>query len=178
MRRGYRNLLLFAGLAIVGYLLATALASSMTGSELSGEKAGGEDSSSLPSQESDPPPGAQSPAGAYPDVSPSAVTSPDDDSPDDADQKRRSYAISLFELPGLPPDAKPGTRLEIWATWKPPVTGGPKVQRLVPDALLERVSPPVALDGSPVAILSVPEEEVADLLFGDRFGALSAAIVP
>jgi hypothetical protein len=99
-----------------------------------------------------------------------------DGSPDE--DQTRSYAIALHELPGLPPDAEPGTALELWATWRPPITKERQVQKLVEGALLERVTPPLTPEGPPVAILSVPEKEIDELLFGDRFGELSAAVLP
>ncbi len=90
---------------------------------------------------------------------------------------RRSYALPLHELAGLAPDAAAGTTFELWAAWEPPVTRGRRVQRLISDAVLERVVPPVTAEGSPTAILSVPAARTADLVFADRWGSLTVAML-
>lgn len=87
-----------------------------------------------------------------------------------------SYAIALPELHGLPPQAAPGTELEIWVAWEPPVTEEPKIHRLLESVILEEIAPPLLPDGPHVAMLLVPRKGLSDLLYGDRYGALSVAI--
>jgi hypothetical protein len=176
MRRSQRTALLFVGLALGGYFVTSALASSLTptnGSSTSSgegvESAGDPMTSPDGSLSSPTSPDQELPANMEP--GPAAAESPDED-------RRRSYAIALHDLRGLPPDAEPGTSLELWATWRPPLTKERQVQKLVEGAFLERITPPLTPEGPPVAILSVPEKEIDELLFGDRFGDLSAAVVP
>jgi hypothetical protein len=80
------------------------------------------------------------------------------------------------ELPGLPPDATPGTKLDLWVTWQPPVTREPKVQLLIEDVTLETISAPITVDGPYVANLLVGKKELPDLLYGDRFGDLNVSV--
>ena len=90
----------------------------------------------------------------------------------------RSYAVLLPRLQGLPPDAPPGTRMELWVSWEPPVTEEPEFQRLLDEVVLERIIPPHAAEAPATAVLLVPEEEVGDLLYGDRYGTLSVTLHP
>ena len=175
MRRTHRNLILFVGLALAGYLVTSALTSSIKSSGPSPPETGpgGEDAYS-PDGEVDASTGA-SPVAPSPAASSPA---PVEDAAEPPDKGVREYAIALYELRGLPPDAPAGTRLEIWAVWKPPVTKQRQVQRLVTGVRLDRIAPPVTSEGPPVAILDVPEKELSDLLFGDRFGDLSAVVLP
>lgn len=90
----------------------------------------------------------------------------------------RDYAIALGELQGLPPDAAPGTRLELWVTWDRPVTDAPKLQRVLAEAALVRVVPSVTPDGPAAAVIRVPTERMPKLLYADGYGLLSAAVLP
>lgn len=90
----------------------------------------------------------------------------------------RAYALPTSEIPGLPVDASPGTRLEVWVAWDPPVTRGPRVQRLLDEVTLQRLVPPATPEGPTGAILEVKRSQVADLLFGDRWGSLSVVVLP
>lgn len=91
---------------------------------------------------------------------------------------RRAYALAVPELKGLPANASPGTRLELWVAWDPPITKEPRVQRLIKEAILDEIIPPVVPEAPATAIVSVPTKSVPDLLYGDRYGALSATILP
>ncbi len=93
-----------------------------------------------------------------------------------ADMDRRTYAVSVVELAGLPPDAAPGTRLHLWVMWRPPLVRKPRLQPLIADVILEKVVPPVTPEGSHVALLSVPGREAPDLLWADQFGELSVTL--
>jgi hypothetical protein len=90
--------------------------------------------------------------------------------------RTRIYAVSLPELSGLPADAKAGTALELWVAWEPPVTRRPRIQRLATGVSLARIVLPVVPDGSPAALLRIPVKEMPSVLYGDRYGALSAVI--
>ena len=87
---------------------------------------------------------------------------------------RRAYALGLHEIAGLSPDAVAGTRLELWVTWEPPITERVQVQLLLKDVVVERMIPPSLPEGPTTVLLSVPVRGVSDLLYGDRFGELSA----
>jgi hypothetical protein len=91
---------------------------------------------------------------------------------------RRAYALAVPEVKGLPADASPGTRLELWVAWDPPITKEPRVQRLIKEVVLDEIIPPVVPEAPATLILSVPTKAVPDLLYGDRYGALSATILP
>jgi hypothetical protein len=112
---------------------------------------------------------------------PSQATTPSNETesaPDSVEFGSRSYAVPLPELHGLPPDAAPGTELELWVAWEPPITSGPKFQRLVPHLTLQRIAPPVEAGAPPTVLLAVPTSRLSDLLYGDRFGTLSVAVRP
>lgn len=89
----------------------------------------------------------------------------------------RGYALPVAELSGLPADAPPGTELELWVTWDPPVTEGPRLQRLIPRVVLEKIAPALTSDGPDAAILLVPEKKLPDLVYADRYGAISVAML-
>jgi hypothetical protein len=90
----------------------------------------------------------------------------------------RGYALPVAELAGLPGDAPPGTELELWVTWDPPVTERPRLQRLIPRVVLQKITPAVTSDGPDAAILLVPEKKLPDLVYADRYGAISVALIP
>lgn len=89
----------------------------------------------------------------------------------------RDYAIAVAKLRGLPPDAEVGTRLELWVTWDRPLTRKPRLQRLVPEATLVRIAPPVTPEGPAAAVLRVPTGRISDLLYADGYGALSVTVL-
>lgn len=89
----------------------------------------------------------------------------------------RSYALSLGELDGLPARLSSGTELQIWVAWEPPVTRAAQVQLLVERATLDRIVANVVPGEPPTVLLLVSPKDVPDLLYGDRWGALSAVVV-
>jgi hypothetical protein len=89
----------------------------------------------------------------------------------------RAYALAFEELTGLPRDVPPGTRIDLWVAWDPPVTKGPRLQRLLTNLTVEKMAPGVT-PGTDSVILAVPEKRVARLLYGDRYGELSATMIP
>jgi hypothetical protein len=138
---------------------------------------GGESPFSTPATEveSAAPPGRQDPPQPTAVTSPSAVTShvSEGDS-----VSRREYALGLHELSGLPADVPTGTHIELWVAWDPPITDEPKVQRLIRDVVVSKVIPPVTPEGPHAVIVSVPLDRMSDLIYGDRYGSLSALILP
>jgi hypothetical protein len=90
----------------------------------------------------------------------------------------RSYALEITALDGLPPNASPGTALEIWVTWEPPVTRSIRVQKLIPRVYVQKIIPNIVPEGPATAMLRIPKDDVADVLYGDRFGRLSAIVLP
>lgn len=89
---------------------------------------------------------------------------------------RRSYAVGLHELRGLPPDAQPGLRLELWVAWEPPVVARARVDLLLRDVVLEEIVPPATPEGPAAAVLSVRARDLVDLLYADRWGNLAVAV--
>ena len=92
------------------------------------------------------------------------------------DPGRRSYAIGLQDLPGLPPDAAPGARLELWVTWEPPVTKAPRLQKLIGDVVLERTIPGSVPEAPVTVLLSIPADRTGDLIYADGYGRLSVVL--
>jgi hypothetical protein len=86
-----------------------------------------------------------------------------------------SYAFLLPELEGLPPTTSTGTEIEIWATWEPPVTKRLKIQRLIPKATVTKILPSIE-PGPPTVVLELERRFIPDIMFGDRFGALSVVL--
>lgn len=91
----------------------------------------------------------------------------------------RGYALSLAELRGLSPDYPPGTRLQLWVSWEPPITKHPRVQRLPGVVVLEEIVQPLTPEGPVSVELLIPAEELPGFLFAHKYGSLSAvAITP
>jgi len=91
---------------------------------------------------------------------------------------RRTYALGLHELDGLPPDAAPGTRVELWVAWDPPITEETKIHKLLDDVVIEKLVPPSVPEGPVSVLLSIRAKDFSDLVWADRYGALSVAILP
>jgi hypothetical protein len=162
--------------AVVGILLAS-LGSSLLAPDEDGSAAVAEPPSpaTSPQLQASPEVGASS-AGS--DSSPATVLDSADPASIDPENDRREYAVALSELNGLPVDAPPGARMDVWVTWHPPVTNKPTVQRLIQGAVLERIIPPLTSDGPEAVLLSVAKSRLSALIFGDRFGELSVAMLP
>jgi hypothetical protein len=86
----------------------------------------------------------------------------------------RSFAVGLHEMRGLPAEAPPGSRWEIWAAWDSPVAESPMVQRLVREVILEAVHPPVTPEGPHTATLLLERKQVKRFLWGYQWGSLTA----
>jgi hypothetical protein len=106
-----RNLLLAAAIPVVMVVVAFSLLPSGSASVSSAGESAGK---------------AVAPSSA-PTVVPRGAES-DGTNNDTVEQGRRAYAVAVPELKGLPPEAIPGTRLELWVAWDPPVTKQPRVQ--------------------------------------------------
>jgi hypothetical protein len=117
----------------------------------------------------------ESAAGDGGEVSRGASSSPSSRRP--ASDDLASYAFLLPELQGFPPDVKPGTAIEIWVTWEPPVTKKLQVQQLVPQATVEELIPSIE-PGPPTVMLSLERRHIPDLMYGDRYGSLSTVVLP
>ena len=91
-------------------------------------------------------------------------------------QATSTYAIPLPKLDGLPAAVPPGTTIQIWVAWNKPITKGPRIQRLVSGVTVAKVLPPTSPGQPDVVLLNVPHDEVPDLLYGHRWGALSATL--
>lgn len=87
-----------------------------------------------------------------------------------------SYAFDVGELDGLPPNVTSGQKLDLWVTWEPPVTKRTVVQPLMKGIALEKVAPPVLPNGPAAALFLVPQARVGDLIWADRYGALSVVL--
>jgi hypothetical protein len=90
----------------------------------------------------------------------------------------RAYAVDLARIQGLPHNASPGTRLQIWVLWERPVVKAPRMQLLIERAILERIVPAFTPTGPDAALLLVKARDIPDLAYGDRFGSLSFSVIP
>jgi hypothetical protein len=117
------------------------------------------------------------PAGSYVDPSPfpSVAQSPGV-AATTLNVRRSSYALIESDVTGLPPDAAPGTHLELWVSWGPPVTNKPKLQLLLRDVLLEKIIPGFTPEAPSTILLSIRSKDIADMLWADRFGSLSVVV--
>ncbi|MDP9068866.1 MAG: hypothetical protein M3N53_11060 [Actinomycetota bacterium] len=93
-----------------------------------------------------------------------------------SDRRLVSYAVPATELDGLQLGLAPGSTVDIWVAWEPPITNAPEIHQLITGATVEKIVPPVLPDGPHVALLLVKPEQVTDLLYGDRYGALSVTM--
>ncbi len=85
----------------------------------------------------------------------------------------RIYAVGLSELQGLSPDTPPGSTIDIWVAWDPPITKGPRVQRLLSGVTLEKIIEGATPEAPVTALLRIADAQSSDMIFGDRYGTLS-----
>ena len=90
----------------------------------------------------------------------------------------RLYSIGLYRLKGLSPMADPGTTIEIWVSWSPEASEEPKLQKLVRRATLVAIEPGAVPEAPQVATLSLPVEDVPQLIWGEIYGDLAVAVLP
>jgi hypothetical protein len=90
----------------------------------------------------------------------------------------RSYAVALPELQGLAPDTKAGAAIELWVMWTPHAGRKARLEPLIERAVLERIIPPLTPGAPDTALLRVPARDIPELLYADRFGLLSATLLP
>ncbi len=140
------------------------------------------DPGALPSPSSTPPETEPRAAGSTPSVaaqpSPSPRAEPIQPISNESETDVRTYALSVSELRGLPPNAAPGTQLELWVAWDPPLTKEPRFQLLVRRVILEKIVPGVTAEAPATALLRITKSQVPDLLYGDRYGSLSVTVLP
>jgi hypothetical protein len=110
-------------------------------------------------------------------LSVAASPSPISPSPTPPGPQRPTYAIALSRLHGLTDTTTPGAHLQLWVTWEPPIVKKPRVQKLLSEALLQRIVPGITPESPATALLQVGEAQLPRLLYGDRFGVLSAVVV-
>lgn len=132
----------------------------------------------LAGMSADPSRPARSALAPVPAISPPNATVPEEADPLDQQGERVAYSIGLSEIAGLSPVADPGSIAELWVTWDRPLTRVPKLQRIVRDAVLARISPPISTDGPTVATFLVSRRAIERLLWADRYGSLSATVIP
>lgn len=89
---------------------------------------------------------------------------------------RQSYALGLHDIAGLAQDSAPGTVVDLWVAWDPPITAKPQFQRLIPSVVIEEIMPPFTPEGPVTVMISVPTKKIGDLLYADRYGAISATL--
>lgn len=131
-----------------------------------------------------PPPAPVTPA-ASPAAGPlEATVAPSDaslppsatSSPAPARRAPRLYALDAAELAGLPPDPVPGTRIDLWVAWEPPLTDEPQIERLVAGVAIAQVRPSVVAEGPTAIVVEVLPRDLRTLMFGDLYGRLFAVV--
>lgn len=90
----------------------------------------------------------------------------------------RPYAVALAGHTGLPLDAAPGTQIDVWVVWRPPMTRRTRIEPVPVAAVLERMTAPVTAAGAPTAVLSLPRRDVPTMIHADLYGdvALTLAV--
>src|ERR687896_370053 len=115
------------------------------------------------------------------DVAKEAASSPQALTPLEGDTEGpdlRSYAVALPELQGLSPDTEPGSAIELWVAWDTPRGKKPRLEPLIERAVLKRIVPPLTPGAPDTALLQVPVTDIPDLLLADRYGLVSATVLP
>ena len=87
------------------------------------------------------------------------------------------YAIGLHDLAGLSRTVTPGTVVDLWVAWDPPIMKDPQYQRLIRSVIVKEIEPPFVPEGPFTVVLSVPKDKISDLLYADRYGAISVAML-
>lgn len=121
-------------------------------------------------------PGGKGPSTSVAAVDPAGTASANTGIPAAPSGDRQSYAIGLHDISGLSRETPPGTVVDLWVAWDPPITEKPQYQRLIPAAMIEAIQPPFVPEGPFTVMLSVPTRKIGDLLYADRYGAISATI--
>ncbi|MGI8407986.1 MAG: hypothetical protein ACR2L3_05695 [Actinomycetota bacterium] len=119
---------------------------------------------------------SEDPYGIQPEAVPTAAPQGTGSSLVEAGTGIRSYSIGLHELSGLTQATPPGTRIDIWASWGPPVTEKPQVQRLLKDVVIQEIQPPFLPEGPTAVVLSLMPTQVEKMLWGDKYGSLAAVV--
>ena len=171
MPAGQKNLLAFALLAGLGFVVTLYLVPTETeGGDLSGAAPPEVSTEATPIPSPYPINGTPVPEG-------SSSTSPEA-GVGSAQGAYRGYALALAELRGLSPEVPPGSRLQLWVSWEPPITKHPRVQRLPGVVLVDQIVEPLTPEGPISVELLIPTKELPDFLFAHRYGALSAVLIP
>lgn len=128
------------------------------------------DTSALPQDSSETPPLAA--------ISPTPLQTSAPQAPiGDVAEVSRTYSIGLHELSGLTELTAPGTRIDIWASWGPPLTKRPQVQRLLRNVTILRIQPPFLPEGPVAVVLSLSKDQVESMVWGDKYGSLAAVVI-
>lgn len=90
----------------------------------------------------------------------------------------RTYAVSSAELEGLPPDPRPGTRLDVWVAWEPPITEEVRFQKLLAEVTIQQVVPGLVPEEPSTVMLALEPSQISDILYADRYGLLSVVTLP
>jgi hypothetical protein len=121
------------------------------------------------------------PPGSAPIETPNRVPGspePDGEHPSPPEVARaRTYALSSAELEGLPPELAAGTVVQLWVAWEPPVTTRIRFQKLLSRVTIQRVLPGLTPREPETILVGLEPSQVSDLLYGDRYGSLSAVIL-
>ena len=161
---GQRNLLAFALIAGLGFVVTLYLVPSGSTSEAKLPETGGA--------------GAEAVAYPSPVVPDETHSLAPEDTPPSEVASYRGYALPIAEIRGLSAATPPGTRIQIWVAWEPPITREARVQRLRGVAIVEEIVEPTLPEGPTTVELLISEKRFAQFLYAHRYGALSAAAIP
>lgn len=160
---GSRNLIGFVAIAVVAFGVTLYLVPAAPSSEAPSSMSDSPDA--LPADEAVPLPEA------------SVTRAPMEGDPAEL-PGMRGYVLPLAELRGVSVGTPPGSRLEIWVTWRRDVASGSQVQRVVPGAVLGGVHEPTVPEGPQTVEIFIPVQDFPDFLAAHEFGSLNAAVVP
>ncbi len=87
----------------------------------------------------------------------------------------RLYAVAVDEH-GLPPSAGRGSQLELWVTWDRPHPERTRLEKLLPSATLNAVTPAFTPGGPAAAMLRVEVSQIPELVHAERHGTLKVRL--
>jgi hypothetical protein len=90
---------------------------------------------------------------------------------------RATYWIGAHEIEGVVPELAPGTRVEVWVTWEPPLVKQPVVEKLIRDAYIAAILPSTMIEGTLDVGLSLNDRDISAMTYGERFGSLNLIVL-
>jgi hypothetical protein len=109
-------------------------------------------------------------------TSPVVTPSPSPSATGRSGGQRMEYAIALADLRGLPLDLREGSEIDLWVSWDDDYAEGPQVRKLLRTVSISRFVQPVTADGPLVVVLSIPNQSLKAVMYGDLYGSFAVAV--